>query len=87
MASAGDNLTLNCIAGGFPSPNITWMRIEDDKATLLNEEEGQDLTDFTTSSIYFEELQINDTGIYRCSTINSADTNSIGTNLIVQCKH
>ncbi len=87
MTPAGDSLALNCIARGFPLPNITWMRIEDNKITVLKEKEGQKSTEYTTLSVVFEEMDINDTGVYRCSAINLADLNMIETNVIVQCKY
>ena len=86
VAPAGDNLTLDCIASGFPIPNVTWTKIENEGSIILSEDEGVQYSDFTTSSITLEDLSIIDAGMYVCSAANTVDNSSLVTKLIVHCE-
>ena len=62
-ATVKSNVTLTCIADGFPKPNVTWEVLESQFEQL----EGLD-----NGPLYFSPVVFNDVGFYRC--VASAET-------------
>ncbi|XP_019637909.1 PREDICTED: protein amalgam-like [Branchiostoma belcheri] len=66
IAEADDMLTLECIADGYPLPNVTWTR---DGVRLPCKPQNLPHNLRACSQI-FEVLRMNDTGSYKCSATN-----------------
>ncbi|XP_069163060.1 hemicentin-1 isoform X2 [Procambarus clarkii] len=66
---AGDNITVSCIARGFPEPDVNWWR-ED---TLLTGGSGK-IVATTTRKLHLYHAYPDDGGPYTCSATNSAGT-------------
>ena len=72
-----ENITLHCLASGFPIPNITWLLnnsmivADDDRITIMTTD-SLDLNSFgTVSSILtIERTVIADSGNYQCVAKN-----------------
>ena len=67
----GGNVTLQCLADGKPTPNITWTRLSDNRIVNMP------LTDITRQ----------DAGKYRCTADNGIGSPAIGDVwIVVQCE-
>ena len=79
MVVEGDpNITLQCIADGEPTPNITWTKI------YAN---GSDSGVLATGNQFFLETNRNNSGTYRCTAFNGTGTVPNGTVKVeVNCK-
>ncbi|XP_030037290.2 fasciclin-2 isoform X1 [Manduca sexta] len=62
----GESLTLECIVEPMPEPEYIWRKIENN-----NENSSQTLNE-TTNIIVFNNVSINDSGIYECIVQNKA---------------
>lgn len=69
LYQAGDNISISCIARGFPDPTINWWR-ED---ILLT---GADWRIIASDDykLHFFFANVDDEGPYTCSATNSAGT-------------
>ena len=74
---AGDSVTLNCTARGFPLTDIVWLKngiqlnpdlIDDTSVTAT---EGNETTIYVLSSITIENLQLHDVANYSCNASNN----------------
>lgn len=78
-ALAGDNITLTCIANGFPSPSIVWLKggsqlVGNDRVTITNTTNatlvGSPHLAGASSTIYITGVQLEDAGSYLCHVVN-----------------
>ena len=61
----GGNVNLTCIAGGYPEPQITWYKVEDNQEeTFVGS--GQQLS--------ITEIRREDAGVYKCTAFNGIGT-------------
>ena len=76
---AGDNITLTCIANGFPSPFIIWLRegsqlVTDERITITNTTNatlmGSPHLAAASSMISITGAQLGDAGNYSCQVMN-----------------
>jgi len=67
---SGDRLSssvsLNCVAGAYPTPRYSWMKIGD---TIRDGVMG-----VNTSTLTFQSLQLEDQGDYVCIAVSSGNT-------------
>nr|XP_012807460.2 hemicentin-2 [Jaculus jaculus] len=64
---AGQSLTLECDANGFPTPEITWLK----DGRLFLDADGHHLLD-GARSLHFPRIQEGDSGLYSCRAENQA---------------
>ncbi|XP_047380794.1 hemicentin-2 [Sciurus carolinensis] len=64
---AGQPLTLECDASGFPAPEITWLK----DGQLVSETDSHRLLD-RARSLHFSGIQESDSGLYSCRAENQA---------------
>ena len=78
-ALAGDNITLTCIANGFPSPSIVWLKegsqlVGDDRVVITNTTNatlvGSPHLAAASSTISITGAQLGDAGSYLCQVVN-----------------
>lgn len=63
---AGGSAILNCVARGFPEPNITWHK----DGNQIGVEEGGHIHVLENGSLYFERVMMTDGGVYYCNASN-----------------
>ena len=78
-ALAGDNITLTCMANGFPSPSIVWLKggsqlVGDDRVTISNTTSvpltGSPHLTAASSMVSITGAQLGDAGSYLCQVVN-----------------
>lgn len=74
----GNSASLLCVAGGTPTPTVSWLKDGD----ALYPEPHLTFTNFNTS-VQFAQAQLNDTGRYTCVADNTAGQASRHFNLKV----
>ncbi|XP_008585904.1 PREDICTED: hemicentin-2-like, partial [Galeopterus variegatus] len=75
---AGQPLTLECDANGFPAPEIVWLK----DGQLIPEVGSHHLLD-GARSLHFPRIQEGDSGLYSCRAENQAGTAQRDFNLLV----
>ncbi|XP_026306078.1 hemicentin-2-like [Piliocolobus tephrosceles] len=75
---AGQSLTLECDANGFPVPEIVWLK----DGQLIPKVGGHRLLD-GGQSLHFPRIQEGDSGLYSCRAENQAGTTQKDFNLLV----
>ena len=84
LSSQGQNVMLNCVAAGFPSPTIEWRRIDSNNNLLsLPSNTAIQFTDSSNSSsiLTIDRVNFADFGLYRC--IATTSLSSLSGNLSV----
>ncbi|PRD27171.1 UNVERIFIED_CONTAM: Hemicentin-1 [Trichonephila clavipes] len=67
--SAGDNISIECVASGFPIPNVTWMKNNPMGIDIMHEVMSQEKT--SGKSVYVKKhASIEDAGYYFCIADN-----------------
>lgn len=56
----GQNLSLKCIFGGLPTPDVIWRKLEG------NIPEKRSIVDVRKQELFIYDLQYEDAGIYQC---------------------
>ncbi|XP_059849711.1 hemicentin-1-like [Hypanus sabinus] len=77
-AVVGQSVDLPCVAHGDPTPKIRWYR--DGEALLQG---ARDSLDGPDGSVSIEDVELSDTGVYRCVATNSVGHDVIDTTLLV----
>ncbi|GFS88056.1 down syndrome cell adhesion molecule-like protein Dscam2 [Nephila pilipes] len=67
--SAGDNISIECIASGFPVPNVTWMRSNSAGKDIMQDVLSQEKTP-GKSILKKKHANIEDAGFYLCIADN-----------------
>ncbi|XP_064394939.1 leucine-rich repeat-containing protein 24-like [Halichondria panicea] len=67
-------LTISCIIDGAPFPEVVWMK----DTVLFNLSSRVHLENTYSASLFFESLELSDSGVYQCSIENGADMSSEG---------
>ena len=71
VTDEGGNVTLTCLADGKPTPNITWMRLSDNRVVNTT------LTD----------IRKQDAGSYKCTADNGIGNPAMAdVRIVVQCE-
>ena len=77
-----DNVTIHCVASGFPKPKIVWLR----NGETFND---TDIVHFVVSDIrvrstlFWRRIRSTETGVYTCNAVNSAGGVAADVELIV----
>lgn len=64
MKPAGNTITLRCKAGGYPAPNITWLKDGEVPRRMLGE------IKMHAYALYMEDVVTSDSGDYTCIVCN-----------------
>ncbi|RXN18375.1 hemicentin-2 isoform X1 [Labeo rohita] len=68
-ASVGDNITLPCVARGFPTPSLTWRR--QDGRPIFGKSSGHvGTSQLPTGALQIQSVWVDDEGVYVCEAKN-----------------
>ena len=73
IALEGENVTVDCISAGFPSPNVSWVN-----ASSYVMQTGRHLQ--------FPNISRHLRGVYNCSASNTCGNDSKKLEIVVQCE-
>ncbi|GBM46999.1 Titin [Araneus ventricosus] len=81
-ASSGDSLLLNCKGVGKPEPVVTWSKLhgENSGSTLVSI--SNQITVFSNGSLYIENIEKEDEGMYKCNVSNGIGSSLVKTIMI-----
>lgn len=66
-----DNVTMECVASGFPKPKIVWLRNgETFNDTIIIHFVVSDIK--VSSTLFWGHIRSTETGVYTCNAVNSA---------------
>ena len=64
-------LTISCVVDGAPFPAVVWRK----NGEVVDLTRRVHLEDTYSASLFFESLELSDSGVYDCSVENSEGTN------------
>ena len=91
----GSDRSITCTATGYPVPTVAWQNSDGSSLSSNRLVSGSSVNISSTgngnvTSVSIELMLIGttrgDTGMYRCSAINSVGSTTRNINIIVQCK-
>ncbi|XP_059193550.1 hemicentin-1 [Centropristis striata] len=72
-ASVGENITLPCIARGFPQPTVTWRR-QDGRQILTRTDSHTRTMQLESGHLLIQSVWLDDEGLYICEAKNQFGT-------------
>ncbi|KAF8793077.1 Hemicentin-1 like protein [Argiope bruennichi] len=81
-ASSGDSLLLNCKGIGKPEPAVTWSKLHGENSGSTLASVSNRITVFTNGSLYVENIEKEDEGMYKCNVSNGIGSSLIKTIMI-----
>ncbi|XP_038853583.1 hemicentin-1-like [Salvelinus namaycush] len=73
MADVGENVTLPCVAHGFPLPKVTWRR-DDGRPILTNVDSSGSQVQLDKGHLLIQSVWLDDEGVYVCEAKNQFGT-------------
>uniref|UniRef100_A0A8C8HMI3 Hemicentin-2 n=1 Tax=Oncorhynchus tshawytscha TaxID=74940 RepID=A0A8C8HMI3_ONCTS len=73
MADVGENVTLPCVAHGFPLPKVTWRR-DDGRPILTNVDSSGSHVQLEKGHLLIQSVWLDDEGVYVCEAKNQFGT-------------
>uniref|UniRef100_A0A8C7CSJ9 Hemicentin-2 n=1 Tax=Oncorhynchus kisutch TaxID=8019 RepID=A0A8C7CSJ9_ONCKI len=73
MADVGENVTLPCVAHGFPFPKVTWRR-DDGRPILTNVDSSGSHVQLEKGHLLIQSVWLDDEGVYVCEAKNQFGT-------------
>lgn len=71
----GESISLPCMASGLPPPTITWnmgtRMLTSEDYNITQSTFSNATSHFTLSVLHLCDLQLTDTGLYRCTATNT----------------
>uniref|UniRef100_A0A3B4XL25 Hemicentin-1-like n=1 Tax=Seriola lalandi dorsalis TaxID=1841481 RepID=A0A3B4XL25_SERLL len=68
-ANVGENITLPCVARGFPQPTVTWRR-QDGRQILTRTDSHSRTTQLENGHLLIQSVWLDDEGLYICEAKN-----------------
>ena len=70
---AGDSYNISCVASGYPPPTFNWFhnQMELQQAMISVTVDNSGDVPIATSTLYFDQLHLNNEGVYYCNASNS----------------
>ncbi|XP_056628956.1 hemicentin-1 isoform X2 [Triplophysa dalaica] len=68
-ASVGDNITLSCIARGFPTPSLTWRR-QDERPIFVKSSGHAGTSQLPSGALHIQSVWVDDEAVYVCEAKN-----------------